>query len=58
MPNNLPDPPDIYWAERTGYPPRITLSDLGHFPLFGGYDDEDELEDDGDVFYGNQTDSF
>ena len=57
MPYDIPDAPDIRCAERTGYPPRTTLSDLGYFPLFGGYEDDD-WEEDGDVFYGNETASF
>lgn len=58
MPYEIPDAPDIWCALSTGYPPRATLSDLGYFPLFGGYEDDDWEEEEDDVFYGNETASF
>lgn len=47
---DLPDDPIVASMLRTGYPPWIDP---------GWEDDEDEWEeDDADVFFGNQTESF
>lgn len=58
---SIRDDPRISCAERTGYPPRITRSDLGYMPFWGGWeewdDDEEDFGDD-EIFYGNETDEF
>lgn len=60
MPYLIPDDPIVRSMERTGRPP-WEGSSRRVWNSFGGYptDEDDEWEDDdGDVFYGNETDAF
>jgi len=45
----IPNDPIIRSIERTGYPP--WMQD-------GGYEDEDWEDEGGDIYYGNETESF
>lgn len=49
MTRNLPDDPIVACALRTGYPPWAQPRPEDD------YDDEDDFEGDGDVYYGNET---
>ena len=48
---NIPDDPIVRCIERTGYPP--WMND-------GGYDPENDFDEgeDGDVYYGSESESF
>ena len=48
----IPDDPIIASALRTGYPPWNQPRDED------GWDDDDDFEGDGDVYYGNETGDF
>ena len=59
MPRAIPDSPIISRAERNGYEPWLiwgyeTEADW----IANQEDDEWEEDEDGDVFYGSETDSF
>lgn len=56
----IPTDPAITCIERTGRP-SWEISSRHMWNAFGGYpceDDEEWEEDDGDVFYGNETPDF
>lgn len=64
MPYLIPDDPIVRSMERTGRPPWENDS-IRVWNAFGGYqteddffEEDDEWEDDGDVYFGNETDSF
>lgn len=48
----IPDHPQIRWAERTGYPSWCWEK------FEEREEEEDDFEGDGDVYYGNETDGF
>ena len=59
MPYLIPDDPIVRSMERTGRPPWENTG-VRVWNAFGGYltDEDDEWEDDDDVYFGNETDSF
>lgn len=58
----LRDDPIVSSLERTGLPPwqsdRFYTNKHYSCGGFGGYEEDDFEEDDGDVYYGNETSSF
>lgn len=55
---NIPDDPIISCIERTGYPPWYFRSREYDGIIDKEWEEDDDFEDDSDVFYGNQTESF
>lgn len=55
------DDPIIRSMERTGLPPWQAHPVKVHSPIYGGddgYEDDEDWEEDGDVFFGNESESF